>query len=179
MKRLLAVWSVVVAVVVTTAAVAVGAEGAVELKDAELARALAQRYGYQVDLKRYPQGNPQETIGSIVKATAAGDVGYMVAHLISPQETDRKFRGDPEKFRRLTVKATPEKSAQMVNSLKRHLDDGVWTVWRNRAWSHVDGTLGLSLENAGKRWFMHNTPQKVPVRRVAGMPPTVDRAGKR
>ena len=174
MKCLLAAWSVAVAVVVTTAGVAVGAEGAVEGKDARMARALAQRYGYQVDLKRYPQGNPQETIRSIAKATAAGDVGYMVAHLISPQETDQKFRKDLAKFQRLTVKATPEKSAQMVKALKSHLNDGIWTIWRNRAWSHVDGTLGLSLENTANRWFMHNTPKDMPGQRVAGMPPAVD-----
>ena len=174
MKCLLAVWSVAVAVVATTAGVAVGAEAAAEGKDARMARALAQRYGYQVDLKRYPQGNPQETIRSIAKATVAGDVGYMVAHLISPQETDRKFRGDLAKFQRLTVKATPEKSAQMVNALMHHLNDGIWTVWRNRAWSHVDGTLGLSMENVGNRWFMHNTPKDMPEQKVAGMPPAVD-----
>ena len=174
MKCLLAAWSVAVAVVMTTAGVAAGAEGAVEGTDTRMARALAQRYGYQVDLKRYPQGNPQETIRSIVKATAAGDIGYMVAHLISPQETDGRFRGDLAKFQRLTVKATPEKSAQMVKALRRHLNDGIWTIWRNRAWSHVDGTLGLSLENTANRWFMHNTPKGLPEQKVAGIPPAVD-----
>ena len=174
MKCLLAAGSIVVAVTVATATVAVCAEGAVQRKAARPDRNLVQRYGYQVDLKRYPQGNPQETIRSIVKATVAGDIGYMVAHLISPQETDRKFRGDLAKFRRLTVKATPEKSAQMAKALKLHLDDGIWTVWRNRAWSHVDGTLGLSLENTGKRWFMHNTPKKMSAQKLAGMPPAVD-----
>lgn len=170
MKCLLAAWSLAVAVVVTTAGVAVGAEGTVEGNNARMARALAQRYGYQVDLKRYPQGNPQETIRSIVKATVAGDIGYMVAHLISPQETDRRFGGDRAKFQRLTVKATPEKSAHMVKALRQHLNDGVWTIWRNRAWSHVDGTLGMSLENTGNRWFMHNTPKNVPEQKVAAMP---------
>ena len=174
MKCLVFVWSVTVAVIVTWAGVAVGAEGAVEGNDARMARALAQRYGYQVDLKRYPQGNPQETIRSIAKATVAGDVGYMVAHLISPQETDQKFRGDVAKFQRLTVKATPEKSAEMVKALSLHLNDGIWTVWRNRAWSNVDGALGLSLQSTGNRWFMHNTPQDMPVQKVAAMPPAVD-----
>ena len=173
MKRLAFVWSVTTAMIVSWAGVVVGAEGAVEGKDARMARALAQRYGYRVDLKRYPQGNPQETIRSIVKATVAGEIGYMVAHLISPQETDRKFRGDLAKFQRLTVKATPEKSAQMVKALKWHLNDGIWTIWRNQAWSHVDGTLGLSLENTGTRWFMHNTPKDMPEEKMAGMPPDV------
>ena len=171
MKCLLAAWSLAVAVAVTTAGVAVGAEGAIEGNDTRMARALAQRYGYQVDLKRYPQGNPQETIRSIVKATVAGDIGYMVAHLISPEETDRRFGGDRAKFQRLTVKATPEKSAHMVKALRRHLNDGVWTIWRNRAWSYVDGTLGMSLENTGNRWFMHNTPKNVPEQEVASIPP--------
>ena len=171
MKCLLAAWSLAVAVlVVPTAGVAVGAEGPVEGKDAQTARALAQRYGYKVNPKLYPQGNPQETIRSITKAAVAGDIGYMVAHLISPQETDQKFRGDLAKFQRLTGKATPEKSAQMVKALGLHLEDGIWTIWRNRAWSHVDETLGLSLQCMGNRWFMHNTPTNIPGQKVAGLP---------
>jgi hypothetical protein len=168
MKCLLAAWSV--ALVVTTAGVALGAQGPAEARKAPTAQALAQRYGYGVNLKLYPQGNPQEAIRSIAKAAAAGDVGYMVAHLISPQETDRRFGGDVAKFQRLTVKATPEKSAQLVKALGVHLEDGIWTIWRDQAWSHTDGTLGLSLQSIGKRWFMHNTPKNMPGQRVATLP---------
>ncbi len=174
MKCPLLAWSLVVAAVVTAAGTAVATEETVEKDDARIARALAQRYGYQVDLKRYPQGNPQETIRSIVKATVAGDIEYMVAHLVSPKETDRKFRGDLAKFQRLTEKATPEKSSEMVKALGRHLKDGIWTIWRGNAWSHVDGTLGLSLENVGNRWFMHNTPKNMPGQKVAGLPQAVE-----
>ena len=171
MKCLLLAWGLAATVVVAVAGAAVAAEDVVEGDDAQIARALSQRYGYQVDLKRYPQGNPQETIRSIAKATAAGDVEYMVAHLISPKETDRRFRGDLAKFRRLTRKATPEKSAEMVGALGLHLKDGIWTIWRGNAWSHVDGALGLSLENVGNRWFMHNTPKNMPGQTVAGISP--------
>ena len=174
MKCLLLVLSLVVTVVGTMAGAAVAAEDVVERDDARIARALAQRYGYQVDLKRYPQGNPQETIRSIVKATAAGEIEYMVAHLISPKETDRRFGGDLAKFQRLTAKATPEKSAEMARALGWHLKDGIWTIWRGNAWSHVDGTLGLSLENVGNRWFMHNTPKNMPGQKVAGLRPAGD-----
>ena len=125
-------------------------------------RNLSERYGYRVDLKRYPQGNPQETIRSIIEATAQGEIEYMLVHLIAPDETDQKLRGDRQMLRKLASKATPEKSGRMIEGLSRHLADGTWTIRRHLAWSRVDGVQDLSLENLGDRWFMHNTVKKRP-----------------
>jgi len=123
---------------------------------------LSERYGYRVDLKRYPQGNPQETVRSIIEATAQGEIEYMLAHLIAPDETDQRLRGDRQLLHKLASKATPEKSGKMIEGLSRHLADGTWTIKRGLAWSHVDGVQDLSLQNLGDRWFMHNTPKKRP-----------------
>ncbi len=121
-----------------------------------------ERYGQEVDLKLYPQGTPQEAIASVIKAMKAADVTYMLAHLVSPTEVDRKLKGDRDAFRKLAVKATPEKAKAMVTELQGLLDDGTWTMRRNLCWTTVDGKRDLTLERVGRRWFMHNTPVKRP-----------------
>ncbi len=122
----------------------------------------SERYGQEVDLKLYPQGTPQAAIEAVIEAMKAGDITYMLAHLVSPTEVDRKLKGDRDAFRKLAVKATPEKTKAMVTELQKLLDDGTWTMRRNLCWATVDGRRDLTLERIGKRWFMHNEPVKRP-----------------
>jgi hypothetical protein len=121
-----------------------------------------ERYGQEVDLKLYPQGTPQEAIGSVIKAMKAADITYMLAHLVSPAEVDRKLKGDLEAFRKLALTATPEKTKGMVTELQKLIEDGTWTMRRDFCWASLDGKRDLTLERIGKRWFMHNTPVKRP-----------------
>ncbi|NQT35915.1 MAG: hypothetical protein HQ581_00410 [Planctomycetes bacterium] len=123
---------------------------------------LTRRYDIRADLQRYAQDDPQQAIRSVIRALETGDTEYMLAHLISPAQVDEKLEGDPAAFRALAAKATPEKSKRLVAALGVHLDDGAWTIWRQGAWSHVEGAAGLSLEKVGQRWFMHNTPVPMP-----------------
>ncbi len=121
-----------------------------------------ERYGQEVDLRLYPQSTPQQAIESVIEAMRAADITYMLAHLVSPTEVDRKLKGDRDAFRQLAVKATPEKTKAMVTELQKLLDDGTWTMRRNLCWATIDGTRDLTLERIGRRWFMHNTPVKRP-----------------
>jgi len=123
---------------------------------------LVHRYGLEVDLEHFPQGDPQQTIRSVIRATKSGRVDYMLAHLISPSQVDAKFRGDVEAMKKAAAKATPQKSAKMIAALERQLAEGTWTIRRDRAWSRVDGLPALSLEKIGDHWFMHNTPVAQP-----------------
>ncbi|MBN2022813.1 MAG: hypothetical protein JW809_08450 [Pirellulales bacterium] len=123
---------------------------------------MMHRYGIEVNLDRFPQSDPQTTIRSVIKATKAGQVEYMLAHLISPSQVDDKLHGDAEAMRKLAAKATPEKSAKMVAALSRQLTEGTWTIEEERAWSRVEGLPTLSLEKIGDHWYMHNTPVKRP-----------------
>ncbi|MBN1909581.1 MAG: hypothetical protein JW818_07580 [Pirellulales bacterium] len=125
---------------------------------------LVHRYGIEVDLKRYPQSDPKETIRSVIKATQAGQIDYMLAHLISPSQVDQKFRGDTQALKALAAKATPAKSKQMVDALKQQLQQGAWTIRETTAYARASGVPDLSLEKIGDHWFMHNTPTKRPTR---------------
>jgi len=123
---------------------------------------IGPRYGVDVDLKRYPQSDPQQAIRSIIKTIAAGDVEYMLAHLISPTQVDQKLASSQEAFAKLAVKPSAKKAKVLIDSLKRQLSDGTWTIRRHLAWSKADGVPDVSMEKIGTRWFMHNTPVPQP-----------------
>ena len=123
---------------------------------------IGPRYGVKADLKRYPQSDPQQAIRSIIKTVKAGNVEYMLAHLVSPTQVDQKLGGSQEAFAKLAVKPSAKKAKALSASLKRQLSDGTWTIRRHLAWLKADGVPDLSLEKIGDRWFMHNTPVPQP-----------------
>ena len=123
---------------------------------------IERRYGVEADLPHYPQSDPQQTIRSVIKATAKGNIEYMLAHLVSPTQVDEKLGGSQQAFEKLAVKPSPKKAKILIDSMKRQLSDGTWTIRRNLAWAKVDGMPDLSLEKIGNRWFMHNRPVAVP-----------------
>lgn len=131
---------------------------------------LAARYGIRADLKHYPQENPQQAIRSIVETSRKGEIAYLLAHLISPEQVDEKLKGDRQAFRKLVAKATPAKSKKMADALTRQLNQGRWTVRRDLAWVQVSGLPNASLQKVAGRWFMHNTPLPVPRRLVLTSP---------
>ena len=118
--------------------------------------AVAPRYGVAADLHTYPQGTPQETIQSVIRATKEGKVDYLLAQLIVPREVDAKFQRNPAALQALAGLATPAKSKQMVHDLQRHLGEGTWTIRRDRAVSRIEGMADLALEKSGGRWYMNN-----------------------
>ncbi|MEE8451168.1 MAG: hypothetical protein V3R99_04605 [Thermoguttaceae bacterium] len=123
---------------------------------------ISPRYGVDADLKRYPQSDPQQAIRSIIKTIVAGDVEYMLAHLISPTQVDEKLAGSQKAFAKLAVKPSDKKAKALSDSLKRQLSDGTWTIRRHLAWTKADGVPDLSMEKIANRWFMHNTPVPQP-----------------
>ena len=154
-------WLAVAWILVGCVAVA-QAQTRLAIKSDEESPVWAERYGQEADLKLYRQSTPQEAIESVIKAMKAADITYMLAHLVSPTEVDRKLKGDRDAFQKLAVKATPEKTKAMVTELQMLLDDGTWTMRRNLCWATTDGKRDLTLEKIGRRWFMHNTPVKRP-----------------
>lgn len=158
---MIARWAAVAWIVVSCAAVAEAQSRLTVISDEE-PPVWPERYGQEVDLKLYPQSTPQFAIESVIKAMKSADITYMLAHLVSPTEVDRKLKGDRDAFRKLAVKATPEKTKAMVTELEKLLEDGTWTMRRNLCWATLDGKRDLTLERIGKRWFMHNEPVKRP-----------------
>ena len=140
----------------TLAAASLLAQQRVEKVNLEL------RYGIPAKVALYPQRDPQETVRSVIRATRAGEISYMLAQLISPSQVDEKLDGNRAALGKLAAKATSAKSKKMIAALEQQLKSGTWTVERDLAWSRVDGLPVLSLEKIGDRWFMHNTPVQKP-----------------
>jgi hypothetical protein len=122
------------------------------------------RYGIAADLETYPQAHPQQTIRSVMKASLAGHLDYMMAQLLAPSQVDAKLKGNAAAMRRLTSKSTAEGRRRISAALGRHIEAGTWLVTRRRAWAQTEGLPDLSLEKIGDRWYMHNVAEPMPRR---------------
>ena len=120
------------------------------------------RYGIAADLETYPQGHPQQTIRSVMKAALAGHLDYMMAQLLSPSQVDAKLKGNAAAMRRLTSASSPESRKRIAIALKCQLENGDWLITRHYAWSQADGLPDLSLEKIDGRWYMHNVALPMP-----------------
>lgn len=156
MKGLLGTWGVILL------ALAVGPVGITRAAERAPSLDLTTRYGLQVDLKHYPQSDPQQALRSVIRAASEGDIEYLLAHLISPAQVDAKLRGNRHTLVVLADKATSAKSKRMIDGVNRHLNDGKWAIHRQLAWSEVEDVLHVSFEKIGNRWFMHNAPVPQP-----------------
>src|SRR5438874_1381611 len=52
----------------------------------------APRYGIDLDAKKYPQSNPKEALGSVLKAVGEKEFAYMLAHLADPDFVDSRVK---------------------------------------------------------------------------------------
>ena len=101
-----------------------------------------RRFGIDLDTKSFPQSNPKEALGSVVKAISDNRIDYLLAFLADPEFVDKhvaKYANqlDPSlkqaskvnaAFDRL-VKETTENfldDPSKVKELKRFLADGEW-----------------------------------------------------
>ncbi len=131
--------------------------GRLSAQDDSAARNLQERYGIRVDLQKYPQADPQETMRSIAKAMKAGDAKYVLAHLASPSHIDKEVDGKVENLETLAKELSErDRAEEIVDAVERHLKDGQWTIREALAWSEAEGVEDVSLEKIDSRWFLHN-----------------------
>ena len=126
---------------------------------------LDRRYGIDVNLEKYPQDEPKESLRSIIKAAKAGDFEYLLAHLASPTQMDKRLDNDETQLKGLAKQLAGNKAEAMINGLTRHLNQGTWDIQDELAWSEADGQNDVSLEKIGKRWFLHNRAVDKPAKK--------------
>jgi len=132
---------------------------------AVLAGELDVRYGIRVEPTRYPQGDPRPAIRSVIRASRGGDIAYMLAHLISPEQVDVKLQGDRAAFDRMVAAGEKGKVDAFVGAMERLLDDGTWVIRKDYARATLHGIRELTREQIDGRWFMHNTPMTTTAQR--------------
>ncbi|MCG8583571.1 MAG: hypothetical protein MI757_02540 [Pirellulales bacterium] len=120
--------------------------------------ALDVRYGYKVDGEQYPQTSPKEALASVIKAIESGNITYMLAHLIDPEEVDQKFKGRADQLEGLASKTTAAKRRKLAQILARHLTEGAWTLGGTTTRCETKDISDATFSRVGDRWFMQNVP---------------------
>src|SRR5262249_8805898 len=97
---------------------------------------LSTRYNIDYDSNRFPQAEPKEALGSLIRAAQDKRVDYLLAHLTEPDYVDQQvtqvFGGKFEEM----VKAVKNKLANdpdAIKQLQRFLKEGEWDVGETTA----------------------------------------------
>jgi hypothetical protein len=127
---------------------------------------LAKRYGIEVDLDKYPQATPKDTVASVLKAVDYGRIDYLLAQLSDPEFVDRRVQQvHGGKFDGM-VQETAAKLANdpgTVKKLRRFLAEGTWDVQENAANARLkDAPERVYLRKIDTRWFLENQDRPKP-----------------
>jgi len=80
-----------------------------------------ERYKIPLDLRKFPQSSPEETLGSVVQCMKAGDLDYLLAHLSSPDYVDARVASYARKY---TMGSEEAKKLvafnEVVQEIRRH-----------------------------------------------------------
>jgi hypothetical protein len=127
----------------------------------------AKRYGVFVDLRRYPQATPKETLASVLAAIEQKRFDYLIAHLADPDFVDervKQLKGDfDEVVREARTKYTDNPEA--VKLLQRFLKEGEWEGGEgNTASVQLKDVKDrrMFFRKVDTRWFLENRQKAKP-----------------
>jgi hypothetical protein len=127
------------------------------------ADAPGKRFGVEVDPKSFPQGTPQLSLASVLKAIEMKRTDYILAQLADPQFVDRRVKETSydELLGEATAKLVDDPGA--AKQLRAFLKDGKWDIEESAASLCLkDGSdRSVSFCKAEGRWFMKQ-PYKKP-----------------
>lgn len=137
-----------------------------------MAQAPAARHGVAPDLKMYPQGTPQETLASVLKAVKAQRVDYVLAQLADPQFVDERAKTEAGGFAALVREATDKLVTDpgAVRLLSRLAEEGEWKVEDSSATVALkEGSdRSVTFRKMDGRWMMKNQYRPRPMKRRRG-----------
>jgi hypothetical protein len=119
-----------------------------------------KRHGIELDLDKFPQATPKDTLASLLKAIELRKIDYLLAQLADPEYVDRrvkqvhagKFDGMVEET---TAKLANDPGA--IKKLRRFLSDGVWDTQEAAASARLaDAPERVHFRKIGDRWFFEN-----------------------
>lgn len=114
------------------------------------------RYGVHLDLDTYPQGKPQETLASVLKAIADKRPDYMVAQLSDPAFIDYRIKTFGGRFADQVEDTRARLDPATVKLLQHFLKDGDWQVADKEAMVLLKDVKDRSLffQKSANRWFL-------------------------
>jgi hypothetical protein len=126
------------------------------------ADAPGKRLGVDADLKNYPQGTPQVSLASVLKAIDMRRTEYIVAQLADPQFVDRRVKETSydELLAEATAKLVDDPGA--AKQLRAFLKDGKWDIEESAASVCLKDGSGRSVSfcKTEGRWFMKQPYKK-------------------
>lgn len=133
---------------------------------------LDKRYGYDVNIDRYPQAKPTDAMQSILKCIQDNQLDYMLAQLADPAFVDKRVAENVTRFQGkeeakivlafdLLVKQTAEHfrdDPTLVREMKRISEEGEWTVENDQASAKLPILPGrtVNMKQIKGRWFLEN-----------------------
>jgi hypothetical protein len=122
------------------------------------------RYGIAPDLKTYPQGTAKETLASVLKASEAKRVDYLLAQLADPAFVDERVkRLYGGRFEEQVEDTRARLDPFTVKLLQRFQKDGDWQEDDNRVTVRLkDQERCLYFKKEKGRWFLEHTSKPAP-----------------
>jgi hypothetical protein len=118
-----------------------------------------RRYGVVVDLDKFPQASPKDTLASLVKAIDENRIDYVLAQLADPEFVDRRVQDYGGRFEEVVREAKGKlvDNPATRNRLKRYSRTGEWQEGESDASVGVkDGTDRIFFRKIDNRWYMEN-----------------------
>jgi hypothetical protein len=141
----------------------VAAIGLTAVHAQEKDKAPPRRYGVVLNLRRYPQATPKETLASVLQAIDDRRLDYLLAHLVEPNFVEERVKKAGGNFDEV-VKETRAKLADnsdVIKELNRFLKEGEWNT--------TETTASVSLKDVKdrmvffrkieNRWYLENRQQ--------------------
>jgi hypothetical protein len=106
------------------------------------------RFGVPLNLSDYPQGTPEQSLHSVLKAIESKRLDYLVAQLSDPAFIDRRVKLFGGRFQDQVDDTAARLDAGAVKLLTRYAKEG--------AWSKADKEAMVSLKDVNDRFvFFH------------------------
>jgi hypothetical protein len=126
----------------------------------------AKRYGVALDLTTYPQGKPQETFQSVLKAIENKRFDYLAAQLSDPVFIDGRVKLFGGRFEDQVEDTRARLDPSTVKLLQRFAKDGEWRTADKEAMLVLKDNKDrfVFFRKIGDRWFMEHRsqPDKTP-----------------
>jgi hypothetical protein len=117
------------------------------------------RFGVVEDTKTYPQASPKETLASLIKATEAKKIDYLVAHLAEPPYIDQRVK---ETFGGKFAEQVDETRGRLdlvrVKLLKKLAEKGKWKIEEKNATVEIEESMERPayFVKIGEKWYLRN-----------------------
>jgi hypothetical protein len=123
----------------------------------------AKRYGVVLNIRRYPQATPKETLASVLQAIDDQRIDYLLAHLADPSWVDERVKRLGGSFED-AVKETRTKladNAEAVKELRRFLREGEWNAGEANASVTLKDVKDrmVFFRKIENRWYLENRQQ--------------------